>query len=81
MISHKIAVTGIVQGIGFRPFIYNLAQRLQLTGNVCNSAHGLEIVIQGAPEQVARFEKTVRETPPLHSRIDYFQCDETIPNP
>ncbi|MCK9484610.1 MAG: acylphosphatase, partial [Candidatus Marinimicrobia bacterium] len=46
MNSSKIIITGIVQGVGFRPFIYNLARDLQLTGYVQNDSHGVTIVVQ-----------------------------------
>ncbi len=43
----QIHVRGIVQGVGFRPFVYNLAQRLQLAGYVLNSSAGVVIEVEG----------------------------------
>lgn len=68
----KINVTGIVQGVGFRPYVYQLAQRLTLSGHVLNDASGVEIEIEGAPHQVDAFLQTLQTSPPPLSRIDTF---------
>jgi len=63
-IRTKIVVKGIVQGVGFRPFVYSLAQSSQLKGFVLNSSEGVIIEIEGenAPEFIDRLQK---EAPPL----------------
>lgn len=59
-------VSGTVQGVGFRPFVYHLARELGLTGWVLNSPAGVELEVQGAQEQVMRFgELLVTSAPPL----------------
>ncbi|MBN2003567.1 MAG: acylphosphatase, partial [Anaerolineae bacterium] len=59
-----MAVTGVVQGVGFRPFVYNLATRLALKGWVLNHSGGVDIEIEGA--EAARFIAALREeAPPL----------------
>lgn len=64
----RIIVRGAVQGVGFRPFVYRLANELQLAGWVSNSAQGVVIEIEGAQalvrECLVRLEK---EKPPLAS--------------
>src|SRR5947209_5071798 len=61
-----VAVRGIVQGVGFRPFIYGLAQRLGLAGLVRNDAEGVHIEVEGSPEALDLFERRiVDEAPPL----------------
>jgi hydrogenase maturation protein HypF len=42
-------VTGVVQGVGFRPFVHGLASRLKLSGFVTNNAGGVQIEIEGRP--------------------------------
>ncbi|TAN43362.1 MAG: carbamoyltransferase HypF [Nitrospirae bacterium] len=60
----NITVKGIVQGVGFRPFVYNLATRMGLKGHVTNTAAGVEIEVEG--EQVEGFTERLRaEAPPL----------------
>ena len=62
----RLVLTGRVQGVGFRPFVYNLAQRLELTGWVRNQAGQVEIVIQGTPVSLEQFQRELFENaPPL----------------
>src|SRR4030042_1079314 len=60
----KILVKGIVQGVGFRPFIYNLANSLNLKGFVMNSSGGVVIEIEGEDSSVF-VGRLTREAPPL----------------
>ena len=65
-IARKIIVRGIVQGVGFRPFIYQLAARHNLTGEVANTSSGVVIHAEGPAERVAAFTAAVeKEKPPL----------------
>ncbi len=65
-----IHVDGVVQGVGFRPFIYGLATRYRLTGWVLNSSSGVDIEVQGPPEALDEFQAAITaEAPPL-ARID-----------
>ena len=61
-----IEIQGVVQGVGFRPFIYCLATELQLKGWVNNSAKGVLIEVEGEPSQLELFLSRLRsESPPL----------------
>jgi hydrogenase maturation protein HypF len=60
----KILVKGIVQGVGFRPFVYNLAEALHLKGYVINSSRGVTIEIEGE-ESNTFITRLTREAPPL----------------
>jgi hydrogenase maturation protein HypF len=55
VVRKQIAVSGIVQGVGFRPYVYRLASERQLNGSVHNTAAGVIIEIQGAGEAVDDF--------------------------
>ena len=59
-----ILVKGVVQGVGFRPFVYNLAKSLQLTGYVNNSSKGVSIEIEGDNGE-AFVDRLTGEAPPL----------------
>ncbi len=59
-----IQVRGIVQGVGFRPFVYNLAMSLGLTGYVFNSSAGVTVEIEGSEDKVETFLATLRSDPP-----------------
>ncbi len=62
----KGAIEGIVQGVGFRPFIYQLANRYGLAGYVTNTARGVDIEVEGRPEDIRRFfDAVIPECPPL----------------
>jgi len=72
MRTAHIHITGIVQGVGFRPHVYVLARKLGLSGWVNNSADGVHIEIQG--EQLETFAMALREHPPALSRIIGWDC-------
>jgi len=62
----RIRLRGIVQGVGFRPFVHNLAGKLGLAGYVLNSSAGLVTEAEGSTEAVDRFAEAIRtEAPPL----------------
>ena len=64
-IGATIRVRGIVQGVGFRPFVYHLAQRHRLRGTVRNDAGDVVIEVVGASEAIERFTLALRsEAPP-----------------
>jgi hydrogenase maturation protein HypF len=60
----RIEVSGVVQGVGFRPFVYTLALSRGLTGWVNNTAEGVTIVVEGDDDAVARFPGEVRDLAP-----------------
>ncbi len=66
----EITVLGTVQGVGFRPFIYRLAQKHSLTGSIFNSDQGVVITIEGGIEAVKRFLETLEHNPPPLARIN-----------
>ena len=69
MIAKKIIVKGIVQGVGFRPFIYKNATKNNLKGFVNNTSKGVFIEVEGYEEDITSFIKEIREKPPVLSKI------------
>ena len=65
-----LVVCGVVQGVGFRPFIYRLAMEEGLAGFVGNDTGGVTIEIEGPPERVAAFVARLRREQPPLARID-----------
>ncbi|MGE5726602.1 MAG: carbamoyltransferase HypF [Acidobacteriota bacterium] len=66
VVRKQIAVSGIVQGVGFRPYVYRLANERQLSGSVCNTPAGVMIEVQGAGEAVDDFlTRLPAQSPPL----------------
>ncbi len=71
-VAEKLRIGGVVQGVGFRPFVYGLAQRLGLTGWVRNTSAGVEIQIEGAAIAVAAFcESLPGDLPPRATIVRY----------
>ncbi|MFM1687819.1 carbamoyltransferase HypF [Aeromonas salmonicida] len=79
-LRREFHIDGIVQGVGFRPFVYGLALRHGLTGYVLNDANGVTIGAEGSPEQLASFARELRELAPPLSRIDHFSERELPQN-
>ena len=74
--TYKITITGTVQGVGFRPFIYALSQRYLVTGTVSNNSKGVEIYLNADGITFKQFLTAVEyEYPPLAS-IDSIQHEE-----
>src|SRR5947208_327797 len=65
----RITVRGVVQGVGFRSYAYNLARRLQLSGFILNTSAGLLIEIEGADLAVDEFLENLQQHPPALSQI------------
>ena len=76
MKTTKVLVEGIVQGVGFRPFVYRIAVELELTGYVRNLGNVVEIVIQGSDEEISNFIwKLQNELPPI-AKINNLKTEE-----
>jgi hydrogenase maturation protein HypF len=65
----SIRVRGVVQGVGFRPFVYRLAQAKMLTGWVLNGDQGVEIHLEGMDEDLAAFIREIKSKHPAAAHI------------
>ncbi len=74
----SIRVRGVVQGVGFRPFVYRLAHRKMLAGWVSNGEQGVEIHLEGAQLDLEDFVQEMRARPPAASSIAAIDV-ETVP--
>lgn len=68
--SVVIVVKGVVQGVGFRPYVYTLAIRCHLNGNVSNSGEGVVIHVEGSCDAIEQFCAMLRDNPPKLARIE-----------
>ena len=68
-VRRKFQITGVVQGVGFRPFIYRLATECRLSGYVLNDSSGVMIEVQGPRPLVDAFAGRIRPEAPSMSRI------------
>jgi hydrogenase maturation protein HypF len=77
--AKRIAVNGIVQGVGFRPFVYNLALQYKLKGEVANTSTGVSIHIEGPTERIRFFERDLAEkSPPLAYVVEISSQPESV---
>jgi hydrogenase maturation protein HypF len=67
--ARRLEVNGIVQGVGFRPFVFQLAARCGLKGEVANTSAGVSIHIEGPAEAIRRFEQELSQSPPPLAQI------------
>jgi hydrogenase maturation protein HypF len=76
----QIQVQGIVQGVGFRPFVYSLAQKNSLTGRVLNNESGVLIDLEGERESIDQFLTALKADPPTLSRIESVRVRDLLDN-
>lgn len=76
LIRRHYNVTGIVQGVGFRPFVYRLAHELELSGWVRNSPAGVEIELQGVTHTLESFEHSLSNNAPPLSVISSISAND-----
>lgn len=70
LIHCNIRIKGIVQGVGFRPFIYRLATTLNLKGFILNTDDGVFIEIEGEKKRIKKFVEIIKKEPPPLAIID-----------
>ncbi|MCX6778296.1 MAG: carbamoyltransferase HypF [Candidatus Micrarchaeota archaeon] len=76
-VAYEIEVRGVVQGVGFRPFIYRLAKAMKVNGDVRNVGYGVRIRLDCGEKEMKKFvEKMKKELPPL-ARIDKIETKKT----
>ncbi len=81
MLHHyKIKVKGIVQGVGFRPFVYNIASLHNLYGSVCNTTEGVIIHLEGPESAIQNCIKIIQTNPPPLSQITDITIEQLPPD-
>ncbi len=71
--SLQISIKGIVQGVGFRPFVYSLAKKYKIDGRVWNTSSSVEIQVSGQSDSIEKFLDELRKNPPPLARIDQLE--------
>jgi len=77
--TYCIQVKGRVQGVGFRPFVYNLALQHELTGTVSNNQEGVLIYMNASKKGADNFLKAIKESAPRISIINQISISEVSP--
>ncbi|HID10696.1 MAG TPA: carbamoyltransferase HypF [Candidatus Latescibacteria bacterium] len=75
----RIRVYGVVQGVGFRPFVYALAGRFGLSGYVRNDPKGVEIEAEGEDDSLEAFLEALREEAPSLSKVERVEVEPLPP--
>ncbi len=70
---YRILISGIVQGVGFRPFLYRAAHDFKLFGSVKNTTRGVILEVEGKEETIKDFISFIRQNPPPLSKIESFE--------
>ncbi len=76
---YKLTIQGIVQGVGFRPFVYQQAVARRLAGYVTNTSHGVDLEVEGEGPDLDDFIRTLRQDPPPLSRITSLEFQPLPP--
>ena len=74
----QILVRGMVQGVGFRPYVFSLARQRALKGKVCNNEAGVLIDVEGDPTAIAQFVSDLRLRPPVLSTVDSIDLHDLL---
>ena len=69
----RIKITGVVQGVGFRPFIFRIAAEADLSGWVNNSSQGVVIEVEGPAEATSQFIQRIRDEKPPRAIIQSLE--------
>lgn len=72
--QYEIRIEGIVQGVGFRPFVYKNATIYNISGYVKNAGGAVEIYCQGTRDNLKKFILSILNNPPPIAKIENFQC-------
>ncbi|MCX8183965.1 MAG: Sua5/YciO/YrdC/YwlC family protein [Crenarchaeota archaeon] len=77
--AYRINVNGIVQGVGYRPFVYHIAKTLRLNGFVLNSGNGVLIEVEGRPGDCLQFIERLKVEKPPRAVVKTFSCVQITP--
>ncbi len=77
--TYKISIKGTVQGVGFRPFIYQVATKFSLYGTVLNGTEGVEIVVNASKDKLEEFIEVIKSKLPPLASIDTLKVEQIEP--
>ncbi|MGF7214716.1 hydrogenase maturation protein HypF [Spirosoma lacussanchae] len=77
--TFHLHITGLVQGVGFRPFVWQLARAMSLTGTVSNGPDGVHVYLNADAETAQQFKKRIQAEAPELARIQSIKVNPTTP--
>ncbi|WP_299981130.1 carbamoyltransferase HypF [Desulfobacula sp.] len=76
--AKRLEISGVVQGVGFRPFLFSLAKKYYLKGEVSNTSSGVLVIVEGPPDNIEGFTNDIYYKSPLLAcvtRIESFDAE------
>jgi hydrogenase maturation protein HypF len=73
----QLQISGVVQGVGFRPFVYHLARNLGLTGWIRNTNRGVSIELEGTTTHLQEFQIRLQTEKPTHAQLHRIEVTQT----
>jgi len=77
--AKRLEISGVVQGVGFRPFLFVLAKKYQLKGEVSNTSSGVRVIVEGIPENIEGFAHDIFHENPILSTVTNIETFDTKP--
>ncbi|CCK78897.1 carbamoyltransferase HypF [Desulfobacula toluolica] len=78
-VAKKLEISGVVQGVGFRPFLFGLADQYHLKGEVFNTSGGIRVIVEGPPEKIERFVDDIYHKSPLLASVTDIKSSDVPP--
>jgi hydrogenase maturation protein HypF len=78
LIGKRLEISGVVQGVGFRPFLFGLAHTHGLAGQVSNTAKGVLVLLEGSSDNIEQFIRDIHQKSPLLSRITGIESKDLV---
>ena len=76
-VTKRLEISGVVQGVGFRPFLFVLAKKYQLNGEVSNTSSGVRVIVEGLLENIEHFTKDIMNKSPLLASVTGIETINT----
>ena len=77
--AKRLVISGVVQGVGFRPFLFVLAKKYQLKGEVSNTAGGVVAIVEGSCQNIENFTNDIYIKKPLLASVTGIEIFDTVP--
>jgi len=77
MAAKKLEISGVVQGVGFRPFLFVLAKKYHLKGEVSNTSGGVLAIVEGTLDNIKRFIRDIYDKNPLLASVTHIESSDT----
>ena len=77
MVAKRLEISGVVQGVGFRPFLFVLAKKYHLKGEVSNTSSGVSVIVEGTIKNIEGFTHDIYHKSPLLASVKHIETMDT----